>query len=114
MKRVIAVVLIAASVVLAGCGIINEQAATEVDPDAAMRQQRTELERLIKRQLPNELYSVVGHRVSAYKPVCIHKSGGQFSCQADVSWWDIDMGSTRRSLSIDAVCDDRNCQWEVR
>ncbi len=114
MKRLLVSVLLAASTISAGCGNINDQGATALDPDAAMREQRAHLERLIKRQLPDELYSVVGHQVTLDRPVCIHKSGGQFSCQADISWWEAGRGSTYESLSIDAVCDDRSCRWEVK
>lgn len=85
---VVAILLIAVAGVLGGCSSATQSTAEspEDQANATMKHQRSELEKLIKRQLPRNLYSVLGVRPTVERPTCVHRSGGQFKCMTAISW----------------------------
>jgi hypothetical protein len=95
-------------------GAVSESAASEETRDATLRSsQRSQLERIIKQELPQELFFALGVRPTVDRPTCILRSGGQFGCLVRFSWWETGVGQQWEKISIEGVCDDRNCRWEV-
>lgn len=101
MRQLIAACLsIAAVTSIAGCGKATVDA-------------RSELEQIIREQLPDEAERIVGSPVLVQRVTCTSAGGNRYECIATVQGTDGTGGLATENVGIDGTCDERNCIWQA-
>ena len=104
MRRLLLAALLCAVAVSSGCGSEGSTSA----PDA-----RTELERIIRTQLPRKVRRSLGTAVVVQNVQCTKAGGNKYDCIATVRGSDGTGRLVTQDVGIDATCDDQGCVWQT-
>ncbi len=76
--------------------------------------QKSELEKIIRVQLPGEAKDAGLGAVSVDEVTCVEKDGDRYDCVAEISGRDAQGKPAKRTIPIDGSCDNSECVWKSR
>jgi hypothetical protein len=94
------------AIAISGCGSSSGGGGTS---DA-----RTELEGIIRMQLPDKVKQNIGTAVYVQSVQCTKAGGNTYDCIATVRGSDATGHLISQDVGIDGTCDDRGCVWQAR
>lgn len=96
--------LLAAGLALTGCSFSIGSTAD----------QKSELEKIIRVQLPGEAKEAGLGAISVDEVTCVEKDSERYDCVANISGRDANGKPAKRTIPIDGSCDNEECVWKSR
>ncbi|MGB1582425.1 MAG: hypothetical protein ACPHCI_01400 [Solirubrobacterales bacterium] len=95
--------LLAAALALSGCSF-----------SIGSGDKKTELEKIIRVQLPGEAKEAGLGAISVNEVTCVEKDAERYDCVAEISGRDAEGRPAKRTIPIDGSCDKSECVWKSR
>lgn len=103
MKLATVTCIVAAATGLSGCSF-----------SIGSSDQKTELEKIIRVQLPDQAKEAGLGEVTVKSVDCVDKGESRYDCLAEIAGTTKDGKPATRSISIEGSCDDAECVWKSK